>query len=213
MKARSAAWAVALPLLLAACSDGAPEPEAESTAIPRELAAPAAPPAAAQANAIGTPMAQRVATIGLLNKRNNITQDVELKPGESRRLGDVILRLSACEKTAPWEPRAETGAFVQVLVQERAQAGAEPQWRGIFSGWLFRNSPSLNVVEHPIYDVWVKNCAMSFPGEEAIPRVRSTSGASPTRRAPAPAATSAAPEAVPTPESVPAPAAADSTDE
>ncbi len=208
MTARSAALAAALPLLLLACSDGAPEPEAESTAIPRELAAPPAPPAPA-GETIGTPMAQRVATLGLLNKRNNITQDVELKPGESRRVGDVILRLATCERTAPWEPRAETGAFVQVLVQERAQAGAEPQWRGIFSGWLFRNSPSLNVVEHPIYDVWIKDCAMSFPGEEATPRSPAASGASSSRAAPAPAAT---PSPTPTPEEpAPAPEAADST--
>lgn len=210
MKCPPAAWAAALPLLLAACSDGAPEPEAESTAIPRELAAPSAPPTAAEGEEIGTPMAERVATLGLLNKRNNITQDVELRPGESRRVGDVVLRLSACERTAPWEPRTEMGAFVQVLVQERAQAGAEPQWRGIFSGWLFRNSPSLNVVEHPIYDVWIKDCAMSFPGEEASPRRRAT--ASPR---PAPAAT---PSPVPTPEEaapapVAAPEAADTTAE
>ncbi|MEM6827498.1 MAG: DUF2155 domain-containing protein, partial [Pseudomonadota bacterium] len=28
-----------------------------------------------------------------------------------------------------------------------------------------KESPSLNVVEHPIYDVWVKDCAMRFPGD------------------------------------------------
>lgn len=214
MMARSAALMAALPLLLVACSDGAPEPEAESTAIPRELAAPPPPPPAAAGETIGTPMAQRVATLGLLNKRNNITQDVKLRPGESRRVGDVIVRLATCERTAPWEPRAETGAFVQVLVQERAQAGEEPQWRGIFSGWLFRNSPSLNVVEHPIYDVWIKDCAMSFPGEEATPRARSTSGAASPRPAPTPTATStAAPasEPAPAPAPVAVPEAADST--
>ena len=42
----------------------------------------------------------------------------------------------------------------------------DPEFNRVFSGWLFKNSPSLNVVEHPIYDVWVKDCAMSFPGEE-----------------------------------------------
>ncbi len=109
-------------------------------------------------------MPERVATIGLLNKRNNVSRDFELKPGESRRVDDVILRLSACERTAPWELPRETGAFVQVLVRDRSD---ESQWIKVFSGWLFKNSPSLNVVEHPIYDVWVKDCAMSFPGEEA----------------------------------------------
>ena len=88
-----------------------------------------------------------------------------MTPGESRRVGNVIVRLAACERTAPWEMPRETGAFVQVLVRDNAAEG-EGRWDKVFSGWLFRNSPSRNVVEHPIYDVWVKDCAMSFPGEE-----------------------------------------------
>jgi len=108
-----------------------------------------------------TPVDERVAIIGLLNKRNNLTQDLEMRPGEVRELGPVILRLATCERTAPWEMPQETGAFVQLDVLERGQS----EHRRVFSGWLFKESPSLNIVEHPIYDVWVKDCAMSFPGE------------------------------------------------
>ena len=151
-------------LLLAGCSNEAPPPEPESTDIPDELNG--GTPLVVGEAGIGTPMEDRVATLGLLNKRNNLTQDVELKPGETRRLGDVILRLSACERTVPWESPPEMGAFVQVSVLERPDADTEEEWHQVFSGWLFKNSPSLNVVEHPIYDVWVKDCAMSFPGED-----------------------------------------------
>ena len=48
----------------------------------------------------------------------------------------------------------------------RAIADADAESAAVFSGWLFKNSPSLNVVEHPIYDVWVKDCAMSFPARK-----------------------------------------------
>lgn len=153
-------------LALSACDNEAPEPQPVETEIPEELAQNA-PPAVAAEDSIGTPMDERVATLGLLNKRNNISQDLEMSPGESRRVGNVVVRLSACEKTAPWENSPEEGAFVQVLVQERANANSDLEWRRVFSGWLFKNSPSLNVVEHPIYDVWVKSCEMSFPGEES----------------------------------------------
>ena len=119
---------------------------------------------------IGTPMAERVATLGFLNKRNGLTRDLELKPGQSIRIGRAIVRLRACEKSAPWELNPEQGAFVQLLVNERPpNRSGDDQWKRVFSGWLFRESPSLNVVEHPIYDVWVKSCAMSFPGEEEAP--------------------------------------------
>ena len=105
-----------------------------------------------------TPMAERVATLGLLNKRNGAARDVVLKPGTAMRIGDVVVRLRACERTAPWEQEQYTGAFVQVDVQ-----GRDTSWRRTFSGWLFKERPALNVVQHPIYDVWIKSCAMTFP--------------------------------------------------
>jgi hypothetical protein len=187
-----------LSMQLGACTNEAPEPEAEETEIPEELARAA--PAVAAAGGIGTPMAERVAVLGLLNKRNNISRDIELKPGEQRRIGDVVVRLSACERTAPWEEPPETGAFVQLVVQERADADSDLEWHRVFSGWLFRNSPSLNVVEHPIYDVWVKDCRMSFPGEEAPLAEGDDGEAAPARAAPAPIAT-------PSPAATPEPAA------
>jgi len=176
--------------LVAACNREPPAPGPVETEVPEELRQSGAVVQPADAG-LGTPMAERVATLGLLNKRNNLTQDLTLKPGESRRVGDVVVRLEACERTAPWEMPKETGAFVQMLVRGR---GENADFRRVFSGWLFKESPSLNVVEHPIYDVWVKDCAMSFPGEGP-----DTVAAESVRPAPAPAASPAA-EASPEPE-------------
>lgn len=156
---------------LAACNRDPPAPGPVETEIPDELRAGAGAPRAVDAG-IGTPMNERVATIGLLNKRNNLTQDLAMRPGETRRVDNVIVRLQACERTAPWEMPKETGAFVQVLVRGR---GDNADFEQVFSGWLFKESPSLNVVEHPIYDVWVKDCAMSFPGEVAAPAASASS--------------------------------------
>ena len=117
------------------------------------------------ANAPGvTPMADRVAIIGLLNKRNGIVQDLRLKPGQAVRIKDVIVRLRACETAAPWEPERLTGAFLQVDVQRPDQ-----NWNRVFSGWVYKESPSLNVVEHPVYDVWPKSCTMSWPSAPGMP--------------------------------------------
>ena len=158
-----------------------------------------------------TPLAERVATLGLLNKRNNLTRDLELRPGEARRVDNVIVKLAACERTAPWEDPPETGAFVQVFVEDYTGANRRLAWQKVFSGWLFKNAPSLNVVEHPVYDVWVKNCAMRFPGEEASP-ARATSSSSAAKPAgrprPAPSPTaSPTPTAEASPPAPPAPVA------
>ena len=188
---RAAAAIVAALLLMSGCKRGAPAVETESTEVPEDIARQATPVVQGAAG-LGTPMAERVATLGLLNKRNNISRDIKLKPGEARRVGDVVVKLSACERAAPWEDPPETGAFVQLLVNERPDADSRLQWHRVFSGWLFKNAPSLNVVEHPIYDVWVKDCAMSFPGEEPAPSASASKaakavGTSPVTPSPTPA--------------------------
>jgi hypothetical protein len=193
-------------LALAGCTAERNEAvEAKATDVPKGVvqagAAVAGPPVE---NKYGTPVKDRVATIGLLNKRNNLTTDLVMKSGESRRLGNVVVRVATCEKTLPWETPPETGAFVQVYVEERATADANLAWRTVFSGWLFKESPSLNVVEHPVYDVWVKDCAMKFPGEEEAPAAAAsaTSAAKPSGNesaAPKPKP-SASPAAKPSPK-------------
>jgi len=117
-----------------------------------------------------TPMAQRVAVLGILNKRNGIVQNVSLHPGQSVRWKDVIVRLRACETTAPWEEEKLTGAFVQVDVQRPDKA-----WQRVFSGWLYKESPSLNVVEHAVYDVTPKSCEMIYPAGPSAPAAPVTS--------------------------------------
>jgi hypothetical protein len=154
-----AAWQAASALQsteTATAAPVAPKPAASTSS------APAAPQQKARP-ALGnskdtTPMAERVATIGLLNKRNGLARDLTMKPGEKIRIGDVIMALRACETTAPWEAETLTGAFVQVITRE-----ADAKWKRVFSGWLYKESPSLNVVEHPVYDVWVKSCQMRHP--------------------------------------------------
>lgn len=179
--------AIAVPALiaLAACSKGPPPPRAVETDIPDAIrgAQPVKPIEAGE----GTPMKDRVAVLGVLNKRNNLSRDFTMKPGEAQRWGNVIVRLAACERTAPWEFPRQTGAFAQVFVRG---AGDNAGWRKIFSGWLFKESPSLNVVEHPIYDVWVKDCKMTFEGDKPAPEASATSApkASGSAAAPTPSA-------------------------
>jgi hypothetical protein len=174
-----------------------PPAEAGNASAPAEgAAAPAARRGAAAPafSRAATPMNQRVAVIGLLNKRNGLWRDLTMRPGQAFRVGDVIVRLRACETTAPWETQKLTGAFVQVDV-----AGVDDKWRRVFSGWLYKESPSLNVVEHPIYDVWPKSCTMTHP-EIGPATVRPSAGAA------GGASRSSAPKSGPAPEPSPAPA-------
>ncbi len=138
-----------------------------------------------------TPMTERVAVLGLLNKRNGISREIKLKPGQAVRANDVIVRLRACETAAPWEVQKLTGAFVQLDVRN-----PQGEFRRVFSGWLYKETPSLNVVEHPVYDVWPKSCEMTHPAAaaEAEPDPASNRSSAPKSGRPAPSAASPAAE-------------------
>ena len=175
----------AAPILLAAalaagCSKGAEEnaskPVISNSAVPLGPNAPGV-----------TPMGQRIAVLAILNKRNGIVQNVSLHPGQSVRWKDVIVRLRACETTAPWEEEKLTGAFVQVDVQQ-----PNKRWDRVFSGWLYKESPSLNVVEHPVYDVTPKSCEMTYPAGPPAPAAPvSSSSASSAKKSGGPSGTPA----------------------
>ncbi len=47
----------------------------------------------------------------------------------------------------------KTDSFVEV-----DEITLDRKIRRIFTGWMFAESPGLNAVEHPIYDVWLKDC-------------------------------------------------------
>ena len=163
--------------------------EAATPPAPGKKAAPPPPPVTSI-----TPMAERVAVIGVLNKRNGVARDITLHPGQGARVGDLIVRLRACETTADWEPEQLTGAFIQA-----DKRGTDGNWRRIFSGWLYKESPSLNVVEDPLYDVWPKSCTMRHPDIGPDTVAATSSGAAPRSSAKKSAGTEASPAAEPSP--------------
>jgi hypothetical protein len=72
-----------------------------------------------------------------------------------------------CYSTPPSEP-PETTAFIEI----RDRRSDQPA-KLIFSGWMHASSPSLNGLQHPLYDVWVISCKTNQPGQVA-PVVAST---------------------------------------
>lgn len=154
-----------------------------------------------------TPMPRRVATIAILNKQNGIARDVKMRPGQALRLGNVIVRLRACEKTPDWETPPLTGAFFQVDV-----ADAKGRFHRVFSGWNYAETPSLNAMAHPVYDVWVKSCTMSFPGTGADTVVMSARTSPARSEVPSPVPSVAAAQASSAPKSPVAASASDSND-
>lgn len=55
----------------------------------------------------------------------------------------------------PITEKPKTTSFIEV-----DEITLDRKIRRIFTGWMFADSPGLNAVEHPVYDIWLNNCKM-----------------------------------------------------
>jgi hypothetical protein len=71
---------------------------------------------------------------------------------ETVQFGSLQLTARVCwSRSVDANPR--TSSVIEV-----DEVGADNQYRRIFSGWMIAQSPGLNAVEHPVYDVWLTDC-------------------------------------------------------
>src|SRR5579863_7185006 len=94
--------------------------------------------------------------------------------GETVQFGALRVTARVCYTRPPTEA-TNTDAFVQV-----DEVTLQGEVKRIFSGWMFAASPGLHAVEHPIYDVWLSDCASPFPTKVAQPATPPTPEVAPT---------------------------------
>lgn len=122
--------------------------------------------------------AQRIennkAVFAALDKVTARISKLEVKLGETVRFGALKVTPRACYSRPPTEP-PKTSTFVEI--DEILLDGKESR---IFAGWMFAESPGLNAVEHPVFDVWLTECAE--PPKAAVaqtPQTRARTEATP----------------------------------
>jgi len=136
-----------------------------------------------------------------LDKITGRTISFDAAIGETVQFGALQVTARACYTRPPTEA-TNTDAFVEV-----DEVTLQGEIKRIFTGWMFAASPGLHAVEHPIYDVWLTDCAQPAGGSVAqstVPPVPAA-GVAP----PAPGHAKAAPPR----QAAPAPPAAPLTDD
>lgn len=95
----------------------------------------------------------QVAVFAALDKVTARISKLEVKLGETVKFGALKVTPRNCfSRPATEQPKTTT--FVEV--NEIELDGSE---KPLFKGWMFAESPGLNAVEHPVYDVWLTECA------------------------------------------------------
>lgn len=88
----------------------------------------------------------------------------EAPVGQSVRYGTLEIIARTCRKRPP-EETPESAAFLDIWEIKTGQAATS-----LFRGWMFASSPALSALEHPVYDVWVVDCAV--PVEKPQPETQ-----------------------------------------
>ncbi len=93
-----------------------------------------------------------VAVFAALDKVTAKISRLEIPLNQTATFGALKVTPRVCYSRAPTET-PKTTTFVEV--EEVQLDGKEKK---IFSGWMFADSPGLNAVEHPVFDVWLTDC-------------------------------------------------------
>ena len=112
-----------------------------------------------------------VAIFSALDKVTATIKKLEVPLGETTQFGALKVTPRVCYTRPPTE-QPKTTSFVQV---EEVQL--DGQQKSIFSGWMFAESPGLNAIEHPVFDVWLTGCGKPKNPVTAKAPVPSAAGA------------------------------------
>ena len=113
--------------------------------------------AAVSAGTARAAWAQRIentaAVFAALDKVTAKISRLEVPLNQTASFGALKLTPRVCYTRAPTEP-PKTTSFVEV-----DEVMLDSKERRIFTGWMFADSPGLNAVEHPVFDVWLIDCS------------------------------------------------------
>ncbi len=123
--------------------------------FPRKLilgALIAAAPLLATEQAVAARISNPVAVFAGIDKITGRITTFDVYVNETVQYGALQVTPKVCYSRDDTEAQKIDG-FIEV-----DEITLDRKIRRIFSGWMFADSPGLNAVEHPIYDVWLTGC-------------------------------------------------------
>ncbi|MDX3929015.1 MAG: DUF2155 domain-containing protein [Shinella sp.] len=93
-----------------------------------------------------------VAVFSGLDKITGRITSFDVYVGETVQFGALQVTPRVCYNRDDTEAQ-KVDSFVEV-----DEITLDRKIRRIFTGWMFAESPGLNAVEHPVYDVWLVEC-------------------------------------------------------
>jgi len=96
-----------------------------------------------------------IAAFSGLDKITGRITNFDVYMDETVQFGALQITPRVCYTRPPTETQ-RTSVFLEVD-QVSLKGGSER----IFTGWMFADSPALNAIDHPVYDIWLVDCKQS----------------------------------------------------
>ena len=91
--------------------------------------------------------------IKALDKITAKTSTIRLAIGEKNFFGDLEIKALKCQLSEN-NDTTDTVAYLQV----KDLSTKDNNQVFLFNGWTFASSPTLQSIDHPIYDLWITSC-------------------------------------------------------
>ena len=101
------------------------------------------------------PIEGQIVELQILDKITTKVQSVAIGINENFKIGSLLIEIYACYKRPPEEIPED---FVLLKIFDELSEN----FTLIYQGWMISSSPAATPLEHPIYDVWVKNCKIDI---------------------------------------------------
>ena len=101
---------------------------------------------------LAAPIEGYAVNLQILDKITSQIKSVEINVNDTYYLGTLKIEIHACYKR-PAEEIPEDFVLLKIL-----DILKDSNLERIYQGWMISSSPAATPFEHPIYDVWVKEC-------------------------------------------------------
>lgn len=116
--------------------------------------------------ALAETIANPIAAFSGLDKITGRITNFDVYINETVQFGALQLTPRACY-TRPATETQRTSVFLEV-----DQVSLKGGTQRVFTGWMFADSPALNAIDHPVYDIWLVDCRQQSdtpPPEQPAP--------------------------------------------
>ena len=88
-----------------------------------------------------------------LDKITAKTSSIRLAIGDKKFFGPLEIKALKCQ-LSEGEDASDTVAYIQV----KDLSSKDNNQVFLFNGWTFVSSPTLQSIDHPVYDLWITSC-------------------------------------------------------